>query len=243
MITFCPATLPDRFYFDPAHKSSLTEDSEFIFATDDPDELPKGLQIRVDPGKHKVQIKCGRSSAWFEVRVQNGSEIHIGDGVTGHWEITAFSGSRTIINNDCSSRGRAVINCGFGNHFELGADAMLAEDVRFNIGDQHAIIDLETCQPLNQVPASLTCGKHVWIGYGSVVMISGRNVRIGSGSIVGARSLVTRSIPDFSLAAGVPAKVIKDKVTWARKYYPNSDEIQQLVKLWHDEASHHSGAL
>jgi maltose O-acetyltransferase len=34
------------------------------------------------------------------------------------------------------------------------------------------------------------------------------NVHIGRGSIIGAGAVVTRSIPEFSIAAGVPAKII-----------------------------------
>jgi acetyltransferase-like isoleucine patch superfamily enzyme len=39
-----------------------------------------------------------------------------------------------------------------------------------------------------------------------VIVLDG--VRIGRGSIVGAGSVVTREIPDYSIAVGVPARVI-----------------------------------
>ena len=42
-----------------------------------------------------------------------------------------------------------------------------------------------------------------------VHIATAKNVEIGKGSIIGANSLVTKSIPDFSIAAGNPAKVIK----------------------------------
>ena len=58
---------------------------------------------------------------------------------------------------------------------------------------------------------------NVWIGE-SVNIMPG--VKIGFGSIIGAGSVVTKDIPEFSIAAGVPAKVIKffDKTSqsWLR---------------------------
>lgn len=48
--------------------------------------------------------------------------------------------------------------------------------------------------------------ENVWIGE-SVSILPG--VTIGKGSIIGANSVVNRNIPDFCIAAGVPAKVIK----------------------------------
>lgn len=50
-------------------------------------------------------------------------------------------------------------------------------------------------------------GKNVWLGDNVVVM---PGVSIGENSIVGANSVVTKDIPDNVVAAGVPAKVIRE---------------------------------
>lgn len=49
-------------------------------------------------------------------------------------------------------------------------------------------------------------GKNVWIGEGVAIM---PGVTIGDNSIIGANSVVTSEIPEFSVAVGAPAKVIK----------------------------------
>ena len=47
--------------------------------------------------------------------------------------------------------------------------------------------------------------KDVWLGYGVIVLTG---VTVGRGSIVAAGSVVTKDIPAYSIAAGVPARVV-----------------------------------
>lgn len=54
-------------------------------------------------------------------------------------------------------------------------------------------------------PIHIQDGAH--IGIGAIIM---PGVTIGKGAVIGAGSVVTRDIPDYCVAAGVPAKVIKD---------------------------------
>lgn len=49
-------------------------------------------------------------------------------------------------------------------------------------------------------------GNAVWIGY-RVTILSG--VKVGNGAVIGTGSVVTKSIPPFAIAAGVPARIIK----------------------------------
>lgn len=45
-----------------------------------------------------------------------------------------------------------------------------------------------------------------WIGYGAIIL---DGVTIGTGAVIGAGAVVNKDIPDFAIAAGNPAKVIK----------------------------------
>ena len=58
--------------------------------------------------------------------------------------------------------------------------------------------------PLKYAPIVIKDGAH--IGIGSIIM---PGVTIGEGAIIGAGSVVTRDIPPYCVAVGVPAKVIK----------------------------------
>jgi len=60
----------------------------------------------------------------------------------------------------------------------------------------------------NHTTAPIHIGKDVWIGRGSCIL---PGVTIGEGCVIGANSVVNTDIPAYSIAAGVPAKVIKKR--------------------------------
>ena len=66
-----------------------------------------------------------------------------------------------------------------------------------------------------------TIGNDVWIGANVVVL---RGVTIGDGAIIAANAVVTKDIPPYSIAGGVPAKVIRPRVTDDLR-----DELQALA--------------
>ncbi len=70
----------------------------------------------------------------------------------------------------------------------------------------------------------IVIGNDVWIGYEAVVMAG---VTIGDGAIIGARAVVTRDVPPYTIMGGVPAKEI-------RKRFPD-ETIGKFLKLrWWD---------
>lgn len=56
----------------------------------------------------------------------------------------------------------------------------------------------------------MTIGNDVLIGLHSIIM---DGVTIGHGAIIGAGSVVTKDIPPYAVAAGVPARVIRKRFT------------------------------
>ena len=52
----------------------------------------------------------------------------------------------------------------------------------------------------------IVIGDRVWIGDRAVIL---GGVHIGEGAVIGANAVVTHDIPPYAVAAGVPAKVIK----------------------------------
>ena len=54
--------------------------------------------------------------------------------------------------------------------------------------------------------APIKIGRYAWIGFDVVIL---KGVTIGEGAIIGARSVVTRDVPPWTVAAGNPARVVK----------------------------------
>lgn len=55
--------------------------------------------------------------------------------------------------------------------------------------------------------APIIIGDKVWIGLGCIIL---KGVKIGTGSVVAAGSVVTKDVPEWTLVGGNPAKVIKN---------------------------------
>lgn len=66
----------------------------------------------------------------------------------------------------------------------------------------------------------ITIEDDVWIGYGATIL---SGVKIGQGAVIAAGAVVTRDVPPYAIAGGVPAKVIK----WR---FPQAI-IDKLVKI------------
>lgn len=90
----------------------------------------------------------------------------------------------------------------------LGKNVMLAPNCIIVDSDFHAIWPPEKrkTEPGPERDEGVSIGDYVWLGMNCIVL---KGVSIGYGSILGAGSVVTRSIPPRCLACGTPARVIR----------------------------------
>lgn len=114
----------------------------------------------------------------------------------------------------------------------LGSNVRITDNVKFITHDgatnlfRKYIPDLEITKPI-------TIGNDVSIGNNVIIM---RGVTIGSKVIIGAGAVVTRDIPDNSVAVGVPAKVIKTADEYFEKIQKESLHLGHLKGQEKDKA-------
>ena len=137
----------------------------------------------------------------------NGGQVIFGDRVHVHRDtiIQTGLGGKLIVGDDTHFQPRCQINAymsdiRIGRHVEIAPNCAL-----YSYNHAVALGEDIGSQPVVS-KGGITLGDDVWLGVGVIVL---DGVTIGHGSVIGAGSVVTSNIPDNSIAAGVPAKVIK----------------------------------
>jgi acetyltransferase-like isoleucine patch superfamily enzyme len=148
---------------------------------------------------HGRDLHVGKGSRlWAPIVLTIGDCVYIGKQV--HIEANCRIGNYCLIANRVAIVGRhdhIFTSVGYPMRFApwVGSQRFPSEYI-----DEEAVIE-----------------DDVWLGYGSVVLTG---LTVGRGSVVAAGSVVTRDIPPYSIAAGVPAKVVGLR-------FDNQDTIDQ----------------
>lgn len=96
-----------------------------------------------------------------------------------------------------------------GKVFRMGDRCLLASHITMRTGDSHTILDQDG-KRCNQAE-DVFIGNHVWIGQGVYIL---KGVSVGEDAVIGTGAVVTKPVPEKTVAAGNPAKVIKKQITW-----------------------------
>ena len=146
----------------------------------------------------RIFDKCGK-----DINVEHGATFGDGSGIT--------IGS-------CSGIGiNAIVNPLGG--IVIGDNVMMGEDVVI-MTENHRFDDVSKPMRLQGYQRSpVIIEDDVWIGL-RVIILPG--VKIGRSSVIGAGAVVTSDIPPYSIAGGVPAKVIKQRQSGATGGVPES---------------------
>lgn len=88
----------------------------------------------------------------------------------------------------------------------IGKGCAIARDVIIRDYDAHTIES-----PGFEIKKPINIGNHVWIGTRAMIL---KGVTIGDGAIIAAGSIVTKDVPPYCVVAGIPAKVVKENVSW-----------------------------
>lgn len=141
-----------------------------------------------------------------EFRMVKHAVLKVGSGVTiqdeAFFQLTmpepkVFIGDNTVIGR------RNVITA--KNLIKIGSDVLIGSDVQI-VDHSHG---KQRDMPIRLQKAEIgtvEIGDDVWIGAGSKILM---NVKVGKGAVIGANSVVLSDIPEYAIAVGAPAKVVK----------------------------------
>ena len=185
-------------------------------------------------------------------KIDNKSKISHKAKVYGNVQVTHstmgdysyIGGNSRIIHADigkfCSIAGETKIGMGTHTLDKISTSSIFTEAKN---GTKHSWVKESTVNPFRRV----VVGNDVWIGVRTMVM---GGVKIGDGAVIGAGSIVTKDIPPYAVAAGVPAKLIRyrfpqeqidallahpwwnlpeDKLKERIKLFQNSENIDEII--------------
>lgn len=148
------------------------------------------------------------SRAESYLKMQEGSSLI----VNGRFQVF-YGASLEVFPHAELSVGKGYINTGSAItcacSITLGDEVFIARNVYIIDSDHHKLLTKQGT--VVNAPQPVRIGNHVLIGAGAIVL---KGVTIGDGAVIAAGAVVTSDIPAGCLAAGVPAKVIRDEVAW-----------------------------
>jgi acetyltransferase-like isoleucine patch superfamily enzyme len=126
---------------------------------------------------------------------------------------------KIVLGNGCAIGRRSSISA--RNFIELEENVLFAPGV-FVMDHNHEFAEVRRPILAQGVTAGgkITIEKNCWLGYSAVVLCGKGELRIGQNSVIGAHSVVTQSVPPFSVVVGSPARIVKsydpDKQLWVK---------------------------
>ena len=142
------------------------------------------------------------------VRLDEYSELYI------KGQFSMYGGSKIIVGPNATVE--------LGNNSFISLDTKIVCKEHIKIGDNCAIswgcLIMDTDfhniiydDGINKETMPISIGDNVWIGSDVTIL---KGVSIGNGAVIGARSVVTKDVPERCIVVGNPAKIIKKNIKW-----------------------------
>lgn len=162
-----------------------------------------GNTLEIDPRVRAWGVSLRLSGNNLTCKIGADCRLHGGHYILEDTGSRLFLGARSLLFTPM-----CVVN--EGGAIFIGSDCMVANGTDLRNSDGHSILDLTTRERINRA-RDVTLADRVWIGAQCQIL---KGVTIGSGAIVAARSVVTKSVAANTLVGGVPARVIRENVDW-----------------------------
>lgn len=164
------------------------------------------MEIRVHHAGRNLNIGSG-TDLFGTHRMSFGDDVFIGkEGVLAIVYERPEPGPMITIGNGVWMNKRCYISA--ANEITVGDYAIFAPNVYLaDSAYEYRRVGVPIMkQGLASVQNRIHIGEHAWMGINSVVY---GNVTIGKGSVVGANSVVTKPVPDYCVAGGQPARILR----------------------------------
>ncbi len=158
-------------------------------------------------------VRIGHGGSVYGLNITLGHECHFDCGSDvrlGALEVYTIANVMISIGDRGFFTGHTRIYGHEAGAITIGDGCLIASNTFITTSDMHSIIDLDSGERINP-PQDVVLEESVWLSLNATVL---KGARIGRGSIVGLGAVVTGSIPEYTLAVGSPARVIRSRVTW-----------------------------
>ena len=156
--------------------------------------------------KNLLYFKSFSKRCWFEKNVSIQGNVNFGNNVFlgGNVEVRNLTNEISYIGDNVSINRNTILR----GKYKIGRDCAIGPNCTI-IGANHNFKDkTKSIKSQGSSIKGIVIGNDVWIGANCVIL---DGVTIGEGSVIGAGSIVTKSIPPYSVAVGNPCKVIKSR--------------------------------
>ncbi len=167
-------------------------------------------------------------------RISLGNSVRVSEQAWLNVATDDLTGEPTIVIDDnCIIASGSIISA--KNRVHLERDVNVAQQVLI-MDHNHAYEDLELPILKQGITEGgrIRIGEGSWIGHGAAILCSRGELTIGRHCVISANSVVTRSIPDYSVVFGIPADVIRQYDPRRRAWYMgrgNSSSVADREKL------------
>ena len=131
--------------------------------------------------------------------------VSIGENVTLYPNISFLGEGNIVIRDNVKIGNNVIIYASKGSSIEIGCKTIIAAN-SYIIDCNHNIMKSRYIQEQGLSSAPIKIGTDVWIGASCIIA---KGAYISDGVVIGANSFVNTLIPEYSIAVGNPAKVIK----------------------------------